>query len=560
MDVTILQISIPNNKIIPSIITTFTPEENYAMIHIGSNAIAEARQSVISFTNEKITEEYKFKINELENKINVEKQLSSMLNEKMMLMYEGKIDKLNERVQQLSHEILEKNKDSGEISNEEIEKIKNKYEILLEEKEKENILSRETFDRLLIQLNGSTTLTAKGKKGESTFYDIANTFKDFNEFKIQDKHNDAGLGDFHLHFENFDVLVDAKNYKDNVNKKQRDKIKNDLLGNEHITFAWLVSLNSGIATHDRLPIMHEFINTKQCVIYINNLLSYENPEQILRIAWSFCCQIHKIISLTNIDNNDITEITELKNKHYKMYDKIKNMKIIIKEINSSINTLKNQIELINVDVIQILELETGEILESNNAVYDDWWDEHMERTEENVTITSTEIWTRFKKNNKNILTNFEVNCDNFKKYIISKLNVDDYTMKTKGGTITINNYKLKTSNMNFNTISNIQQKIELIENSNEKDEIPDKKITKKKSTMKSGLYYIDEEVDKKIITDYTTTDDDITNIAMNNNLEIYKIISILVKHKIINDRTKARGYEIYKESDTYKLKMMNSIK
>ena len=32
-----------------------------------------------------------------------------------------------------------------------------------------------------------------------------------------------------MHFENFDVLVDAKNYKDNVNKKQRDKINSEWL-------------------------------------------------------------------------------------------------------------------------------------------------------------------------------------------------------------------------------------------------------------------------------------------------------------------------------------------
>ena len=69
LNIIILQISIPNDKPIPSIITTFTPEENYAMIQIGSNAITEARKSVISFTNKKISEEYKFKINELEKNL-----------------------------------------------------------------------------------------------------------------------------------------------------------------------------------------------------------------------------------------------------------------------------------------------------------------------------------------------------------------------------------------------------------------------------------------------------------------------------------------------------------
>ena len=129
LNIIILQISIPNDKPIPSIITTFTPEENYAMIQIGSNAITEARKSVISFTNKKISEEYKFKINELENEINNEKQLASRLNERITTIYEEKINKLNQKIKQMSDEIFEKNKEPEEITNEEIEKIFSKEEV-----------------------------------------------------------------------------------------------------------------------------------------------------------------------------------------------------------------------------------------------------------------------------------------------------------------------------------------------------------------------------------------------------------------------------------------------
>jgi hypothetical protein len=544
-NIIILQVSIPSDKIVSSIISTFTPEENYAMIQIGSNAITEARKSVVSLTNKKISEEYKFKINELENEINMEKQLAIRLNERMISTYEDKICKLNEKIQQMSREILEKNKEPEEITNEEIEKIKNKYEMLLGEQQRENILSRETFDRLLVQLNGSTTLTAKGKKGESTFYEIANTFKDFNEFIIQDKHTDAGLGDFHLHFENFDVLVDAKNYKDVVNKKQREKIKNDLLRNEHIEFAWLVSLNSGIAMYDRFPIMHEFINTKQCVIYINNLLGYENPEQILRIVWLFCTQVHKIISLTNIDDDDVSELNKLKNKHYKMYDRIKNMKILIKEINSTINTLKKQVDLINYDLTQILELETGEILETNNIVLDNWWNENIEYTDENNSLSSIDIWNKFKKCNRDILLNFEINYDEFKKCIISKSEITNYLIKNKGGSLTINNHKYK------NNLIEIISNDCTMKNDNKINDVKNKK----KSTIAKKMYCISEEIDNKIINDYSNLDNDVISIARNNNLEIYQVISILTKHKIINSRMESRGYEIYKNSEEYKLKV-----
>jgi hypothetical protein len=80
-------------------------------------------------------------------------------------------------------------------------------------------------------------------------------------FNLIDKHTQGGSGDFHLQFEEFDVLVDAKNYKKKVPIEQRDKIKKELLKNEHLYFAWLVSLNTSIDKFDKSPIMYEWINT-----------------------------------------------------------------------------------------------------------------------------------------------------------------------------------------------------------------------------------------------------------------------------------------------------------
>ena len=103
INIIILHISIPNNKPIPNIISTFSPEENYIMLQIGSNAISEARKSVISLSNKKISEEYKVKINELENEINNEKQLATRLNERITIFYEEKINKLNQKMKEISN-------------------------------------------------------------------------------------------------------------------------------------------------------------------------------------------------------------------------------------------------------------------------------------------------------------------------------------------------------------------------------------------------------------------------------------------------------------------------
>lgn len=561
-NIIILQISIPNNKIIPNVISTFTPEENYTMLQIGSNAITEARKSVISLSNKRISEEYKVKINELENEINNEKQLAMRLNERMTFIYEEKINKLNQKMKEMANEIFEKNKEPEEIANEEIEKIKNKYNelfeekkreleykfnsdiqqikyknellmeekekikykcnSLLEEKEKQIISLRDTFDRALSQINNSSSTTvAKGKKGESTFYDLASTFKDFNEFRIQDKHSEAGSGDFHLHFEKFDVLVDAKNYKDAVNKTQKDKIRKDLIRNAHINIAWLVSLNTRIIGHDRLPIMYEFINTRQCIIYVNNLMGDEIPDKMLRMAWLVSCEVYDKIQLSNMENVDEDELNMLKNKYYHLFDKIKNIKTIIRELNTTIGIFKKQVESLNFEVLRMLEMETNTTMETNNyPMIDEWWNLHIEYTDEDVQLISTNLWNIFKQDNKELIKNNEITSDDFKKYITTKLSSDNYTMKSKNSSIIINNYKLK----NIKSESSLKQQ--------------------------SNKIVSEEDINNKIISDYQNTLDDINQISINNKIDVCQVISILMDHKIISKRTDARGYEIHKKSET----------
>jgi hypothetical protein len=133
-------------------------------------------------------------------------------------------------------------------------KAKEKYDLLLQEKDKQVSKFSDTYEKLLVQSHKSTS--HKGSDGEKQFEDYANTFIDFKGFELIDKHTQGGDGDFHMRFEEFDVLVDAKNYKKKVPIDQREKIKNDLIKNEHIPFAWLVSLNTTIDKFDKSIIMH----------------------------------------------------------------------------------------------------------------------------------------------------------------------------------------------------------------------------------------------------------------------------------------------------------------
>jgi hypothetical protein len=279
---------------------------------------------------------------------------------------------------------------------------------------------------LIIQSHKSTS--HKGSDGEKTFSDYAETFIDFKGFEIIDKHTQGGQGDFHLHFEDFDVLVDAKNYKKKVPIDQREKIKNDLQKNEHLHFAWLVSLNTSIDKFDKSPIMYDWINTKQCIVYINNLSSFEDPKKILRIVWFTCKELYDMTKDVNFDEE---ELTKLKNDRFKMMDKIRVFRKNIREINTSMNTTRNLIQVMDDELKTMLDNETNEIVSSNFSLFDNWWNENIIVTNDDSIVVSTDLWFRFKQENKDIIKDFEITPDKFRQFVKSKVSMSSITIKNK---------------------------------------------------------------------------------------------------------------------------------
>jgi hypothetical protein len=560
-----INLTIPANENIPTEILSFSPEENLKMIKIGCESLLEGRKVAIELSQQeiynKLKEETKEEVEKMELNILIERELTKKMEERIKNMYESQIEKLEKQIQNMNEKIKSFNTQSVDIINKEIEKNREKYDILLEEKDKQNKLNREVFEKAVQITNMSNS--HKGKKGEIKFNDIAETFKDFNQFQIQDKHTQSGEGDFHLHFEDFDILVDAKNYKDKVDKRQRDKIKNDLLKNDHINFAWLVSLNTNIYQFDKVPIMYEWINTKQCIIYINNLLSFENPENILRITWLFTKQIYKLIEIKMDDNN---ELIELKEKHFKIIDRLKKLKSIIREINTTINIFKTQIENVDFEIKDLLEIETNSIIESNFSLFDNWWNENIEQTTDDSSITSTDIWFKFKNENKDIIKNFDITIDKFKNYIITKIPSTCRILKgNKKGAIEIKGIKIKEQNIikqipNLELKNNKVKKIKEQNKINIINQIPNLELknnkVKKINKKEIQEYFFDNELDNKILDDYNNINYDIFILSEKYDIKIWQVVSLLMRYKVINKRTESRGYEKYKETDEYKEKII----
>jgi hypothetical protein len=473
MSIKIINITVPGDAIIPDVLSTFSPEENYMMLKIGSETLSEGRKVVANLTSDeifkKVRNDFEKEIEKLNSEISNERKTSLLMNEKITRMYETQIEQLTKKFENTLSQV-ETYKQGNSVSlNEELNKVKEKYDSLYREKEKQVERMTDNYEKMLVQSHKSTS--HKGSEGEKQFEDYANTFIDFKGFKIIDKHTQGGEGDFHLHFEEFDVLADAKNYKKKVPVDQREKIKKDLIKNEHIHFGWLVSLNTSIDKFDRAPIMYEWINTTQCLVYINNLSSFEDPSKILRIVWFTCKELYKMIEDVNHDEEDLTQ---LKDDKFKMMDKIRNLRKNVREINTSINSTKNLIQVMDDELKSMLENETNELVHSNISLFDDWWEENIEITSEEVQTSSTDLWIKFKQDNKLLINEMNITGDNFKQYLKSKVPMSGIILRNKNANSAFNVKGIKLKSAENKVVETEKIEIELNE-----EVIHKKKVIKK---------------------------------------------------------------------------------
>ena len=475
MSVKVTQITIPSEVSLPDIINTFSPEENYLMLKIGSSCLIEGRKVVAGLTQkeiyQKIKNESKEEIQSLETSILLEKELTKKMEERISKMYEGQVDKLEKQIELLSNQLKTYEFENTNLIKKEVDKAREKYDLLLEQKDRQLDKMGDNYEKLLIQSHKSTS--HKGADGEKTFSEYAETFQDFKGFEIVDKHTQGGEGDFHLHFEEFDVLADAKNYKKKVPVDQREKIKKDLLKNEHLHFAWLVSLNTSIEKFDKAPIMYEWINTTQCVVYINNLSSFEDPKKILRIVWFTCKELYKLIEDVDQDEN---ELTDLREKNFKLMDKVKNIRKTIREINTSMNATRNLIQVMDDELRGILEAETNEIVTSNISLFDDWWEVNIEAVNGETLVASTDLWNKFKQENKLMINEMNISGDKFKQYIKSKVPLSSIVLRNKNANSAFDIKGLKLREHLEPTVE-LEEKIELELN---EEVLKKKKVVKKK--------------------------------------------------------------------------------
>ena len=549
MSVKVIQITIPSENILPDIINSFSPEENYQMLKIGCESLNEGRKSIANLTSnqifKKVESEFKKEIDKLNMDIVIEKNTAISMNEKMIKMYEAQIEKLNKKVENTLSELEVYKQGNSTSFNEEINKVKEKYDLLLKEKDRQNQLNREIFDKAekLINKTNKSSISIGGD-GEQIFETLADTFKDFPEYRIENKSKQGHKGDFHLFFKDFNILVDSKNYSGCVQKKEIIKIESDLTINDNVKFAWMVSLNSNISDYNKFPIMTKWITTDtgvKCILFINNLLEHKEPRNILRQVWSICNDFNKLTK--NIDKED-GELEEYIEKNLLYKKQIEKLQERASELRRNVNTSYNILKHMDNDLLEMLSNVSDKIVSTfslNNKIKE-WWDNNIEYVNDESKITSTELWTKFKKDNKPYVEENKILIELFKNEITCIVDSSTYIEKTKKSVIEFIGFRWRQ--IETTPINNLEMENVVIE------KVKKVKPVKKEKCIDS---YFDVEKDTKILKDYDNVENDIMTMS-NNDVRPWQIVSVLMKNKVILKRDEARGYDKYKETAEYKNK------
>lgn len=554
MSVKVVQITIPGDKNMPDILSTFSPEENYLMLKIGSDTLSEGRKAVTNLTNaevyKKIENEFKKEIQSLDNEIELEKQTSLKMQEKITQMYNTQIEQLNKKLDNAMNQIKTYEKDMSASLQEEVNKVKEKYDLLLEEKDRQTQLNREVFDKAikLLDKTSNKSSISLGDSGEQIFENLADTFKDFVDFKIEYKGKQSHKGDFHLFFKDFNILVDSKNYSTSVSKKEILKIESDLNTNCNMDFAWLVSLNSNICEYNKSPITPKWITTddgkSKCILMINNLLDNKEPRNILRQAWQICEDFYRLTRKVVKEDGELEKIRE-KNLIYKK--QINNMQERAYDLRRSVNTSLNILKNMDNDLLEMLSNVSDDIINEKFNMTErvkEWWNNNIEFTNNDEKLISSEIWNKFKKENKEYIGENKITIEYFKDTITSHIvKSSNYIEKTKKGSIEFIGFAWREEEKE--TLDNLELDNKVLE-----------KIKIKKE--KQNQFYFNTEIDNKILTEYENELNDIMSMS-NDNIRPWEIVSLLMRYNIIQKRDEARGYDKYKETEEYKMKCKKKI-
>jgi len=415
--------------------------ENARMRQLQSNQQTELEERIHREAAQKASYELdrmREMLSEKDRQVNMHRELMETYGKEREEM---RVRLLNLEMENAKHRELEDDK----INREALKKVARELDRMremLSEKDKQVNAHRDLFEMSIKKLDTMTQkrdVASIGKVGEGQFRKLAiNTFRDFDGFQLREVCSIGGLGDFHLEFKEMSILVDSKLYTNKVNSTSRDKIKRDLLNNEHMNFAWLVSMDTYVDRFDKAPFMFEWLNPEKCVVYINCLNRQEEPSEVLRSVWYCCRAIRQMMESGGAEKG---ELSLLKEKEMKMCDILSKMSKNNRERDTLMGQLRRNFDKADEYMREILNDETAAVVNDYYRVVVEWWNHNLEEFP-GGSMKSTAIWTQFKRDVKGV----DMDANAFKDVLCGFLGSERVNKpKVKGGALDILGYKFCNS-------------------------------------------------------------------------------------------------------------------
>jgi hypothetical protein len=188
--------------------------------------------------------------------------------------------------------------------------------------------------------------TIKGQTGEDWVYN--ELLRQLKTVEIESTYHQAEKGDFVIKEPGLIGMIESKNYKKNVPKKEIDKFYRDMDKNPEYNYGILVSLDHGVARRDDFEC--EFRNGCP-LIFLHKVK--ENPNKLL-LAIKFCKLIEKNKTCIDITNEET--IIKIKNLLKPIKTEYKNQKQFLNTFNTNMNTsIDNLFEYIT-GVLELLNI------------------------------------------------------------------------------------------------------------------------------------------------------------------------------------------------------------
>jgi hypothetical protein len=256
-------------------------------------------------------------------------------------------------------------------------------------------------------------------------------------------------------------------------------------------------------------------NGMKCIIFINNLLDCKEPKNTLRLVWSICNEFNKLI--TGVDKDE-EELKLYKERNLIINKRIKNLQERVSEMRRNINISLNIVKNMDSDLIEALSLVSNEIMMNECEKYQkmkEWFTNNVEFcNDEEAVLKSTDIWNRFKKENKDYITEKNITIDSFKELLMKIVDTSYYVEKSKKGAIELVGFKMKEIELEkekkvekekeLEKEKEIKPKKEKESKSKKEKESKPESISKKEGQIinKVDFFSQEEEIESNLILDF----------------------------------------------------------